>query len=414
MNIEKYNKAYNNIRKSNIIKFTNLELNNTLSELYNNNIYLKREDTQITRSFKIRGAYNKIINNINNINNIVTASAGNHAQGVALTCNHLNIDHHIFLPENTPVQKINRIKYYGKDNVTLHLKGKTFDESSIHALSYCNKNNHTFIHPFDDEDVILGQSTIGQEIQIDLKKQNIIPDYLICAIGGGGLISGVGSYIKHVYPNCKIIGVEPKNADSMNISIKNNKNTKLENIDTFVDGASVARVGDITFEKAKNIIDDIIVIDNYQLSNDIIDIYQSDGIVLEPAAVLSISALKKLNKNKNKNIISILSGGNNDISRYSEMLENKLHYLELKHYFLIKFNQKPGELKKFLNSVLENNHDITRFEYLKKTNKDCGTVLVGIELQNSDNILSILHNMKKYDFDYIKIDNSDLIYSYLI
>jgi threonine dehydratase len=416
--MNQYIKAYNNIRNNNIIKYTNLELNKTLSELYNSNIYLKREDMQTTRSFKIRGAYNKIINNINNINNfnqeIVSVSAGNHAQGVALTCYHLNIKHHIFLPETTPLQKINRIKYFGKDKLNLHIKGKTFDDSYKYANQFSNNNNNLFIHPFNDNDVIFGQSTIGKEINIDFNKFNKKPNYIICPIGGGGLISGLGNYIKLIYPKCKLIGVEPINANSMQLALKNNNNIKLCNIDSFVDGASVGQIGKINFNMSKNIIDDIITIDNYQLSSDIIDIYQSDGIVLEPAGALAISALKHINFNKNDNIICLLSGGNNDISRYSDILEKKLQYLGLKHYYLIKFIQKPGQLKKFINNILENKHDITRFEYLKKTNKNYGSVLVGIELQYKNDIDSIEFNMNKYNFEYIKIDKSDLIYSYLI
>lgn len=408
-----FNNSINNIKNSKIIYKTLLEKNKRLSEKYNCNVFFKREDLQNTRSFKIRGAYNKIkktTENNKNIN-IVTASAGNHAQGVSITCNYLKIKHDIFLPKITPLQKINRIKYFGNKYLTLHLIGNDFDECLNAASEYCNNNKSIFIHPFDDEDVIFGQATIGYEIYEDIN-----PHIIIIPIGGGGLISGIGKYSKIKNPKCLIYGIEPSGADSMNVSIKKNKIKTLKNIDTFVDGASVKKVGEKTFNISRNVIDNIYIINNNQLSYTMIDIYQNEGIVLEPAGALSIASLDNIDKSilKNKNIVCILSGGNNDISRYPDILEKSLLHQNLKHYFLINFGQIPGQLNKFINNVLGKYDDITRFEYLKKNNKNYGAVLIGIELQNKNDIEKIIFNMEKYNFNFTKISEKDLLYSYLI
>lgn len=410
--LNNFNNAYTLIKNSKFIKKTPLVKNERLSNKYNCNIFFKREDLQIVRSFKIRGAYNKIMNLENKTNNsIITASAGNHACGLALTCNKLKLNHHIFLPETTPLQKINRIKYFGGNYLNLHFNGKTFDESYNSAKKFGYKNNLSFVHPFDDNDVIIGQGTIAKEIY-----DNIDPNIIICPIGGGGLISGIGSYSKLYKYNCKIFGVEAKNANAMKLSIENNSKIILNDIDTFVDGASLKTSGDITFDISKNVIDNIFQVSNNKLCYHMIDIYQNDGIILEPAGALSIAILDELDpkKIKNKNIICILSGGNNDITRYPEILEKSLIYQNLKHYFIIQFSQTPGQLKLFINNILGKNDDITRFEYLKKTNKYYGSVLLGLELQNPNDIKNIILNMQKYNIKFHKIDEDNLLYSYLI
>lgn len=402
--------AIQNMITTNIIKKTELQYNQRISDRLGCNLFFKREDLQSVRSFKIRGAYNKISNS-NSGETFVTVSAGNHAQGVSLTCSSLGIDHHVFLPETTPLQKINRIKYYGKDKLNLHLKGNNFDESLIKANEFCKTNKSIFVHPFDDEDVIIGQSTIAYEIYEDIK-----PDIIICPIGGGGLISGIGQYSKIINKKCLIYGVEPKNADSMNKSLNNKKITTVHDIDIFVDGASVKTVGQKTFELCSKVIDDIFVVDNNHLSYSMIDVYQNEGIILEPAGALSISCLDKIKKSelKGKNVICILSGGNNDIYRYPDIVEKALLYKDLKHYFLITFGQRPGELKKYINKILGKNDDITRFEYLKTSNRNDGAVLIGIELQDKQDIVDIIGKMEKFGFKYKKINPDDLLYNYLI
>lgn len=411
--LNNFKHAYNLIKNSSIILRTALERNNRLSEKYGCNIYFKREDLQISRSFKIRGAYNKIMNQEHGLGhkNMITASAGNMAQGFSITCSSLKLDHHIFLPTNTPLQKINKIKYFGKDYLKLHLVGKTFDESCKAAKRYGEENDFIFVHPFDDKDVIVGQGTIGIEIYEDIK-----PDMIIIPVGGGGLISGIGSYSKLINPDCLICGVEPENANSMKVSLRNNKITSLKMLDTFVDGASVKTCGELTFNICKNVVDNILEVSNNKLCYHIIDIYQNDGIILEPAGCLSISVLDQLNPSaiKNKSIVCVLSGGNNDISRYPEILEKSLQYQELKHYFLIKFSQTPGELRRYINNILGPSDDITRFEYLKKTNKSHGTVLIGIVLQDKNSIYEIIEKMESFDFEYTKITENSILYSYIL
>ena len=411
--IKSFEKTYKNIHKNNIVKKTPLQYIDRLSSLYNSNIYFKREDLQTVRSFKIRGAYNKIINELNynkKILSITSASAGNHAQGVSYVCNKLKINHNIFVPNNTPLQKINNIKKFGGEYLNLIITGNNFDNCAKESLDFCNKNNSTYVHPFNDNDVIYGQGTISYEIY-----NHINPDYIIVPIGGGGLISGISLHSKNIDKNCKIIGIEPENANSMDLSINNNKITSVKNLDTFVDGASVKTVGDLTFDYGKKYIDKIFTISNNKLCHNIIDSYQNEGIILEPAGALSISILDEIKDElKNKNVVCIISGGNNDILRYSEILEKSYQYNKLKHYFLVDFNQSPGQLKYFINNVIYNNIDICRFEYLKKTNKNMGTVLIGFELSKKDQIIKLKKNMYKYNYNFIEINEEDLLYSYLI
>nr|QFG74328.1 MAG: pyridoxal-phosphate dependent enzyme [Megaviridae environmental sample] len=397
---------------SKLLKDTPLEYCERLSNIYQNNIYLKREDLQLTRSFKIRGAYNKISNLVNksDIRNVITASAGNHAQGVAYVCNKLNLSGTIVLPLKTTTQKINRIKYLGKDNIKIELYGKTVDDSLEKATELSNKDN-IFIPPFDDECVISGQGTIAHEIY-----KEINPDMIFVPIGGGGLISGISLYSKCTNKNCKIIGTEPENCQSMKNSLLKDKVIKLENISNFVDGASVSRVGNINFDITKKYVDDIISINDGLLCNDILSLYQNEGIIVEPAGALSISGLKYLYKHniKNKNIVCIISGGNNDVSRYNDFIEKNLNYLGLKHYFIIDFSQKSGELKTFVNKILNETDDIVRFEYIKKTNNNYGKVLVGIEIINKKDINNIIFKLNKYNYTFEKLNISNPIYNYLI
>ena len=391
---------------NNIVKKTPLEYCHRLSNKYGAKIFLKREDLQTTRSFKIRGVYNKIIKNLNPISNYVTASAGNHAQGVAYVCNKLNLKCNIFVPENTPLQKISRIKYFGNSNCNLIIEGKEFNECLNKSLDFCNDSNKQFIHPFDDMDVIQGQSMIVSEIL-----NEITPHTVIAPIGGGGLISGLITKLS----NCQVYGTEPNGAASMYESIKKNKIVTLDKLDTFVDGASVSRVGNLTFSITKNV-KKIFKISNDELCHEIINLYQNEGIIVEPAGALSICGLSQLDKQyvKNKTIVCIISGGNNDLMRYPEIIERSLRYKKLKHYFIIKFKQRPGELKKYIKEVLTSTSDITRFEYIKKNNKEAGSVLIGIELNEAEEINIIKKNMIYNNYDFIELTEDDLLYNYLI
>jgi len=402
------------INLNGVVKKTPLEYSKRLSKLFAANIYLKREDLQEVRSYKIRGAYNLIssLTDAQKKNGVVCASAGNHAQGVAFSCNYLKNKGTIFMPILTPLQKINRVKQFGDGFVEVKLEGANFDEASIAAKKYCGQKDSTFIHPFNDPVVISGQGTVGKEIFEELAEE---VDYVFCPVGGGGLVSGVGTYLKEKNPNVKIVGVEATGAPGMYQSLKKGKVITLDKINPFVDGTAVKTIGDNTFKIASKVVDEMIVIDEGQVCSTMIELYQNEGIVAEPAGALSISALDSIaSKIKGKTVVCILSGGNNDILRYPEVMERSLIYKGLKHYFLIEFAQKPGQLRKLVDRVLGPTDDIVRFEYIKKSSKETGPALVGIELSKKEDLNPLLQKMDKYEINYTILKSNDPLYGYLI
>ena len=397
-----------------IVRLTPIELSKRLSKLFDAQVYLKREDLQEVRSYKIRGAYNLIssLNEEERKRGVVCASAGNHAQGVAYSAEKLGIKAVIFMPTVTPLQKINKVKSFGGEFVSIKLEGANYDESSAIAKKYCKEKNMVFVHPFNDERVMSGQGTVGKEI-FEYFGEKV--DYVFVPIGGGGLISGVSTYTKNKAPKAKIIGVEPTGAASMNAAVKAGKIISLEKLDTFVDGVAVRTVEDKTFEVAKKLVDEFVLVPEGKVCTTMIELYQNEGIITEPAGALSISALDFLKeKIKGKTVVCILSGGNNDILRYPEIMEKSLTYEGLKHYFLINFAQKPGQLRKLVDTCLGPTDDIVRFEYMKKANKEKGPALVGIELAKKEDLSPLLKKMDKAEISYTKITSSDLLYSYLI
>ncbi|XMD33662.1 MAG: threonine ammonia-lyase [Candidatus Karelsulcia muelleri] len=390
-----------------IISNTPLQKNTILSEKYNSNIFLKREDLQIVRSYKIRGAYNKIksLSKKDLKEGLVCASAGNHAQGVAYSCNKLKIYGTIYMPITTPKQKIERVKMFGKKYINIILTGDTFDECSEKAFKACKKKK--FIHPFDDKKIIEGQGTVGLEIFQQMKEKI---DYIFIPVGGGGLASGVGSYFYHISPDTKIIGVEPLGAPSMSFSFLKNKVIELKNIDRFIDGASVKKVGLLNFNICKKVLFDIKPLHEGKVCTTILDFYNLEAIVAEPAGALAISALEIYSeKIRKKNVVCILSGGNNDIIRTEEIRKRSLIYKGLKHYFLVRFPQRAGALKEFVSTILGTNDDITYFQYYKKTSKEEGPAVIGIELSDKKDFSGMIKKMKKYNIHYQYInDNPDL------
>lgn len=396
-------RAHLNIRS--LFNPTPLNYHNELSNKYNSNIWLKREDLTPVRSYKIRGAFNKM-NSLINKNGIVSCSAGNHAQGVAYSCNKLNIYGDIFMPKITTKQKIDKVEKFGGKYVNIFLEGNNFDESFTFAKEYSLKNNKEFIHPFDDDKVIEGQATVGYEINDQLMKNTNI-DYIFLPIGGGGLAAGVSSYIKEYYPNTKIIGVEPLGAPSMSEAFKQNKVITLDKINTFVDGASVKKVGNLNFPICKENINDIILVDEGHVCSKIIEMYNDSGYIIEPAGVLSLCALDLMKDDiKNKKIICIISGGNSDVFRMPEILERALVYEGKKHYYKIDFTQKAGALKDFIINTMGKNDDIIYFRYTKIINKEMGPVIIGIESKNSDEANELINRMKKNNIDFIEINHS--------
>jgi threonine dehydratase len=382
---------------------TPLELNRFYTSMYNCNVFFKREDLQVVRSYKIRGAFNKMssLNKVEKENGIICASAGNHAQGVALSCKELQIKGTIFMPAPTPKQKIEQVKMFGEQYITIVLEGDTFDDAHNAAIKVCNEEEKVFIHPFNDEKVIEGQATVGLEI-LSQTKEKI--DYVFIPIGGGGLSAGVSSVLKTLSPETKIIGVEPLGAPSMKNSLEKGKNTALNTIDAFVDGASVKKVGDLNFEICQQNLDDVITIHEGEICQTILNLYNKNAIVVEPAGALSIAALNSYrNKIKGKNVVCILSGSNNDITRTPEIKERALLYANLKHYFIVIFPQRAGALKEFVNEILGENDDITFFEYSKKTSKENGSAVVAVQLKSAEDLAPLVERMKAKKFfgDYL-------------
>jgi threonine dehydratase len=400
-------------RIADTVKRTQLQYNEGLSLKYNAKIYLKREDLQVVRSYKLRGAYNMIstLDPEQRKQGVVCASAGNHAQGVAHSCKKLNIQGVIFMPEITPRQKIKQTEMFGGDNIKIVLVGDTFDDCMKEALIYTTTHQMVFIPPFDNAKIIEGQGTVGVEIFEDLPSTDVV----IMPIGGGGLASGVGSYFKHVKPEISLIGVEPEGAPSMNQALKNGSPVTLEYIDRFVDGAAVKRVGNLTFEYCSELLDQMLLIPEGKICTTILKLYNEDAIVVEPAGALAVAALDQLKDTiEGKTVVCIVSGGNNDIERMQEIKEKSLLFEGLKHYFIVRFPQRPGALKAFVNNVLGPNDDITRFEFIKKTNRENGPALVGIELQEASDYASLKQRMSDFKFEMIELNNDQTLFEYLV
>jgi len=400
-------------RLKNVVNRTPLSFNHNLSRKYQCNVYLKREDLQVVRSYKLRGAYNLMCSlSADQLKRgVVCASAGNHAQGFAYSCKKLNTKGVVFMPVITPNQKITQTKMFGEDNITVKLVGDTFDDCAIAAKKYTEENGMTFIPPFDDYKIIEGQGTVGLEI---LEDESEI-DYLFMPVGGGGLSAGVGSYFKTFSPKTKLIGVEPEGAPSMLEAIKAGHPVTLDNIERFVDGAAVKRVGEITFSICKEVLDEMHLVPEGKVCTTILKLYNEDAIVAEPAGALSIAALDDYaHEIIGKNVVCIVSGSNNDIDRMQEIKERSLQYEGLKHYFLIRFAQRPGALKEFVNHVLGEDDDITRFEYIQKHNKETGPALVGIELKTKEDYDVLLNKLNQFHINYTELKNNDNAFGYLV
>lgn len=392
-----------------VVLETPLVINETQSRKYSSSIFFKREDLQQVRSYKIRGAYNKIssLQDDELKNGVVCASAGNHAQGVAFSCSKLKIKGLIFMPTPTPKQKIEQVKMFGGNFVEVILTGDTFDDASKEARSYSDKNLLPFIHPFDDEKVIEGQATIALEI---LDQSNVGIDILFLPVGGGGVASGISSVFKALSPQTKIIGVEPEGAPSMSVSIQNKKNTALESVDKFVDGASVKKVGVLNFELCRKHLDEMATVHEGKICQTILDMYNKDAIVVEPAGAMTVAVLDQYREEiKGKNVVCLLSGSNNDITRTEEIKERALLYAGVKHYFVVRFPQRAGALKDFIEKVLGPKDDITHFEYSKKQSRTNAPAVVGIELGNADGLQPLVNRMKEFNFfgEYLN-DKPDL------
>ncbi|WP_172197304.1 threonine ammonia-lyase IlvA [Saccharibacillus qingshengii] len=405
-------RAHHRLREA--IVRTPLHRDATLSAKYDCEVYLKREDQQVVRSFKIRGSYNKIrsLTEEERTRGIVCASAGNHAQGVAFSCHALGIHGKIYMPSTTPNQKVKMVRKFGGQSVEVILTGDTFDDAYEEAMKVCTAQGLTFIHPFDDPMIIAGNGTVGMEIMESLDHP---ADYVFVTIGGGGLAAGVAQYIKTMSPSTRMIGVEPLGAASMSEAMARGHVVTLDTIDKFIDGAAVKRVGQQTYEICKKMLDEVVKVPEGKVCTTILDLYNENAIVAEPAGAIPVAALDLYRDEiKGKTIVCIISGGNNDIDRMQEIKERSLIFEGLKHYFLINFPQRAGALREFLEKALGPDDDIARFEYTKKSDKENGPALVGIELTSKEDYEPLIARMDEQGINYTELNRDPSLFSLLI
>ncbi|MGH3352983.1 MAG: threonine ammonia-lyase IlvA [Nocardioides sp.] len=391
---------------------TAVERSVRLSQKYAAEVLLKREDLQLGRSYKVRGAYNLMssLSPEELERGVVCASAGNHAQGVAISCAQLGVPGHIVVPTNTPKQKRDRITALGGEQVTLTLHGSTYDEASAYAYELGRGLGATYVSAFDDPRTIAGQGTVGYELTSQIDEPL---DVLLLPIGGGGLASGVATWVREVWPKTRIIGVEPAGAASMAAAIEAGGPVRIDTLDTFVDGAAVATAGKVTYPIVKEYVDELVAVPVGAICVEMLELYQTEGIIAEPAGALAVAALGQIDLRGAARVGAVLSGGNNDVSRYSDVLERALIHQGLRHYFLVSFPQAPGALRGFLDDVLDDGEDIVVFEYVKKSNRDLGPALIGIDLDTAEGLDGLLDRMNASDLLIERIAPDSPLFTFL-
>jgi threonine dehydratase len=386
-----------------VVLQTPLAKNFPLCGRYDADVWLKREDMQHVRSYKIRGAYNKISSLPREElgRGVVCASAGNHAQGVAFAADSLKAHAVIFMPKPTPQQKINQVRMFGKNFVEIVLTGDTYDDACREAMDYCAEKGACFIHPFDDPLVIEGQGTLALDILNDAKQPI---DYLLLPIGGGGLAAGVSSVFRAISPETRIIGVEAAGAASMKRSLDEGRRVTLAEMDTFADGIAVRTPGEITFEICRERLDRIVTVPEGKICTTILQLYNESAIVVEPAGAASVAALSAVTDEiRGRTVVCVVSGSNNDITRMEEIKERSMLYEGIKHYFIVRFPQRAGALREFLEKVLGPEDDVTLFQYAKKSAMEKGPAVVGIEVASPDDFAPLVRRM----------DEQNIVYEYL-
>lgn len=385
-----------------------------LSALTGANVYLKREDLQSVRSYKLRGAFNLLmqLSDEEKAAGVVCSSAGNHAQGFALACKSMGVHGRVYIPSKTPKQKRQRIIYHGNGFVELIAVGHGYDEAAAAARADAERTGATLVPAFDDPRTIAGQGTIAAEI---LEQLDAVPDVVVVPVGGGGCAAGITAYLQERAPSVRIVGVEPAGAACMAAALAAGKPVPLEHVDPFVDGAAVRVAGALTHEvlAAAGEALTLTTVDEGAACTAMLELYQNEGIIAEPAGALSVAALADLDLAPGETVVCLISGGNNDVSRYGEILERSLVHLGLKHYFLVDFPQEPGALRRFLGEVLGPNDDITLFEYVKRNNREMGAALVGIELSNADDLSGLLDRMQVSDLDIERLEPDSAAFRYL-
>jgi len=379
-------------RLTGVARLTPLERCERLSDASGAEVWLKREDLQPVRSYKLRGAYNLIaqLSDAERAAGVVCASAGNHGQGVALACARLGIRGRIFVPSTTPRQKRDRMIALGGEFVELVVRGDAYDEASKAALAAASESGATVVPAFDDPRTIAGQGTVAREI---VEQVGGAPDTLLVPVGGGGLLAGCLVWLAERHPGVRVVGVEPAGAACLTVALDAGRPRDLQRLDTFVDGAAVRRAGDYTFALARRHSPRLVTVPEGRVCSEMLALYQTEGIIAEPAGALATAALGVYRPSPGERVVAIVSGGNNDVSRYSEIVERALVYEGRKHYFLVNFPQEPGALRRFLDEVLGPDDDITLFEYVKRSNRESGPALVGIELGDPSGYAGLLQRM---------------------
>jgi threonine dehydratase len=391
---------------------TPLERNERLSALVGGEVWLKREDLQPVRSYKLRGAYNLMAQLDDAANGVVCASAGNHAQGVAYACAALEIKGRIFLPRTTPRQKRERIAAIGGPWIDIVIEGDTYDDAVAIAAASAREIGARIVPAFDDLQTIAGQGTVAVEILDQLGRE---PDLLVIPVGGGGLLAGVAGWLGEKHPAVEVLGVEPVGAAGMQAALDAGEPVDLAKLDSFVDGAAVRRVGEVTFPLVRDSGVELVSLEPGAICAEMISLYQTDGIIAEPAGALSTGALgTAITPPPGAVIVCVVSGGNNDVSRYAEILERALVWEGLKHYFLIEFPQEPGVLRRFLDEVLGPDDDVTLFEYVKRSNRETGPALVGIEIGDRSGLPGLLSRLNASPLRIEPIDPDGPVFRFLL
>ncbi|MCO5214736.1 MAG: threonine ammonia-lyase IlvA [Thermomicrobiales bacterium] len=396
-----------------IARTTPLQLSQRLSEKTGVQVWLKREDLQPVRSYKVRGAYNLIsqLTKEQRAAGVICASAGNHGQGVALACAKLGVTGRIYVPSTTPRQKRERMIALGNGHIELVIAGDTYDDAYRAARDAVAETGMIMVPAFDDARTIAGQATVAHEIVEQLGKA---PDVVLVPVGGGGMVAGVLTWFSENYPQTRVIGIEPAGAPCMQAALEAGKPVILRTIDTFVDGAAVRKAGEITYEIASRLGLEIMVVSEGCICSEMLALYQVDGIIAEPAGAMASSVFDQWSPEPGQTVVAILSGGNNDVSRYAEVIERALVYEGRKHYFLISFPQEPGALRRFLDEVLGPNDDITYFEYVKRDNREFGPALVGIELGDPNEFEELMRRMRRSRIVVEKVDQDSSMGRFLI
>ncbi|BCO36151.1 L-threonine dehydratase biosynthetic IlvA [Mycobacterium heckeshornense] len=402
-------------RIASVVTPTPLQLCDRLSDATDATVYLKREDLQSVRSYKLRGAYNLLVQLSEEeiAAGVVCSSAGNHAQGFAYACRALGIRGRVYVPAKTPKQKKDRIRYHGGDFVELIVGGSTYDMAAEAALADVAHTGATLVPPYDDVRTIAGQGTIAVEL---LDQLDVEPDLVVVPVGGGGCVAGIATYLAERTANTSVLGVEPAGAAAMMAALAAGEPVTLDHVDQFVDGAAVNRAGTLTYAAlaAAGDMVSITAVDEGAVCTALLDLYQHEGIIAEPAGALSVAGLLEADIEPGSTVVCLISGGNNDVSRYGEILERSLVHLGLKHYFLVDFPQEPGALRRFLDQVLGPNDDITLFEYVKRNNRETGEALVGIELGSAADLDGLLARMRATDLHIEVLEPGSPAYRYLL